>query len=67
MKVGDAVKITKPKLYQQDLADEIGIVVKHFASKSPGGKSICRVFWSCGKLDKTWRMCKELEVVSESR
>ncbi len=68
MKVGDAVKIAKPKLYQQNMIDVVGIIVRVFrGSPDSTSKPICRVFWSDGRIDKTWRMCKELEVISEGR
>ena len=67
MKVGDAVKITKPKLYEESLVGLIGILVEQYRPHSPGGKSICRIFWSDGVIDETWRLCHTLEVVSESR
>jgi hypothetical protein len=66
MKIGDLVKITKPKAYQQSLSGETGVIVEHFHPRSPGGKSICRVFWPGGKVDKAWRLCNELEIISES-
>ena len=70
MKLGDAVKIAKPKLYQQNLIDVVGIIVEHFPQRDPPyppGKAICRVLWPDGSIDKTWRLCKELEVINESR
>jgi len=70
MRLGDAVKLEKPKLYQQDLVDAVGVVVEIYPhNRTPRGKaeSICRVLWPSGTVDKTWRRCSELEVINEGR
>ena len=68
MKLGDVVRLKKPKLYQQGLVDVIGFIVDYFPQRDSAAhfrNHVCRVSWPDGSVDKTWRLCRELEVISE--
>jgi len=70
MKLGDVVKLKRPKLYQQDLVDVVGFIVEYFprrgCSTGLDRNHVCRVSWPGGSIDKTWRLVRELEVISEA-
>jgi hypothetical protein len=69
MKVGDAVKLKRIKVFQESLNGLAGIIVE-FVPTTPSevtGEDICRVFWPTGFIDQVWRNGSELEVVNESR
>jgi hypothetical protein len=69
MKVGDAVKLKRIKVFQESLNGLIGIVVEHVPStpSEVTGEDIARCLWPTGFIDKVWRKGSELEVISESR
>ncbi len=69
MKVGDAVKLKRIKVFQESLNGLVGIVVE-FVPTTPSevtGEDIVRCLWPTGFIDQVWRKGSELEVISESR
>lgn len=68
MKIGDLVKLKKPKLFQKTLASLTGVIVEYYPAVGAHRvkNNVCRVFWADTTpfVDKTWRLCSELEVVA---